>query len=489
MSTIPTARISGIIVPPSDYAVPAALGSDRLRRPGLLSLASADLLVTLTALLAADHLRLTLGWGATLGPMETFVTAPVMVLFGLVWASTAFQLGLYDRPRVWKWSTSFRSAVTAGFVADSILAAALYLSYRDLSRLLFVYFVVAHLVGLVVVRCAFMAAEQASGQPFCGGENVVLIGSGVHVERVARALEHEAAGAKIVARLAGPDLVSRDSGDFLRRLSAVINESDVDEVVIADPGLPREELLRWVMELRRQPVHISVVPDFAELVTSQASFEDVGGIPLIGLHEPAIRGSQWVVKRGFDIVISLALLALAAPIFAIISIAIWLESGSPVLFSQDRIGLGGAVFHMMKFRTMVVGAEDRSGDVSTRSAEGKLIHKKPNDPRVTGVGRVLRRVGLDELPQLVHVLSGKMSLVGPRPELPEIVAEYEPWQFRRFAVAPGITGWWQVNRDHGVPMHLQTELDVHYLINYSFMLDLKILVRTVAVLIVGRGSY
>ncbi len=489
MSTIPTARVSGIIAPPSDYAVPVALGSDRLRRPGLLSLASADLLVTLTALLAADHLRFTLGWGATLGPIETFVTAPIMVLFGFIWVTTAFQMGLYDRPRVWKWSTSFRAAVTAGFVADSILAAALYLSYRDLSRLLFVYFVVAHLVGLVAVRCAFILTERVSGQPFCGGEHIVLIGSGPHVERVSRALEQDASGSKIVARLGGPELTSGDSADFLRRLSNVINDADVDEVVIADPNLRREELLRWVLELRRQPVHISVVPDFAELITSQASFEDVAGIPLIGLHEPAIRGGQWVVKRGFDIVVAVTLLALSAPLLPFIALAIWLESGSPVIFSQDRIGLGGSVFHMLKFRTMVVGAEDRSADVATRSADGKLIHKKPNDPRVTKVGRVLRRTGLDELPQLLHVLSGKMSLVGPRPELPEIVAEYEPWQFRRFAVAPGITGWWQVNRDHGVPMHLQTELDVHYLINYSLLLDLRILVRTVAVLIGGRGSY
>ncbi len=489
MSTIPTARVSGILVPASDYAVPAALGSDRLRRPGLLSLASADLLVTLAALLAADHFRFTLGWGATLGPMETFVTTPVMALFGLVWVCTAFQMGLYDRPRVWKWASSFRAAVTAGFVADSILAAVLYMSYRDLSRLLFLYFVAAHAIGLVAVRCAFMAAERSSGQPFCGGERVVLIGTGTHVERVERALEQEAAGTKIVARLAGPDRLSNDSTVFMKQLSDVINETDVDEVVIADPGLPREELLRWVLELRRQPVHISVVPDFAELITSQASFEAVAGIPLIGLHEPAIRGSQWVVKRGFDIVVSLILMALAAPLFAVIPLAIWLESRGPVLFSQDRIGLGGSRFRMVKFRTMVVGAEARSADVATRSAEGKLIHKKPNDPRVTKVGRVLRRVGLDELPQLVHVLSGKMSLVGPRPELPEIVAEYEPWQFRRFAVAPGITGWWQVNRDHGVPMHLQTELDVFYLINYSLVLDLKILVRTFAVLIGGRGSY
>lgn len=486
MNTSPTARVAETVAATGDSAV---TGSDRLRRPGLLSLASADLLVTLTALLAADHLRFTLGWGASLGPIETFVTAPIMLLFGAVWACTAFQMGLYDRPRVWRWTSSFRSAITAGFVADSILAAALYLSYRDLSRLLFIYFVIAHLVGLVAVRWTFMAVERATGERFWGGEHVVVIGSGPHVERVAAAFEQESVGAKVVARLAGPDPASGDSTEFLRRLAEVIGESEIDEVVIADPAVRREELLQWVLELRSQPVHVSVVPDFADLVTSQASFEDVGGVPLIGLQEPAIRGSQWVVKRAFDIVASLVLLVISAPALGIASLAVWLDSGRPVLFSQDRVGLGGTVFQMLKFRTMVVGAEDRSADVATRSPDGKLIHKRPDDPRVTRVGRVLRRTGLDELPQLVHVLSGKMSLVGPRPELPEIVDEYEPWQFRRFAVPPGITGWWQVKRDHGVPMHFQTELDIHYLINYSFVLDLKILVRTVGVLVAGRGFY
>jgi len=412
----------------------------------------------------------------------------MMSLFGLVWVATALQMGLYERPRIWRWGTSLRAAVTAGFVADSVIAAALYLSFRDLSRLLFVYFVVAHLAGLLIVRGAFFVAERLSGAPFCGGGRIVLIGSGPHVDKVAAVLDQEA-HTQIVARLAGPGSAEADSKVLLKQLSVLLQETEVDEVLIADRGVDRADLLRWVLELRRRPVHITVVPDLAELITSHASFDNVGGIPLIGLHEPAIRGGQWVIKRGFDIIVSSALLLLLSPVFAVIWLVIRLDAGAPVFFSQDRIGLGGAVFHMRKFRTMEVGAHERAGEVSTRSADGRLIHKQPDDPRVTKVGRVLRRTGLDELPQLVHVLGGSMSLVGPRPELAEIVAEYEPWQFRRFAVPPGITGWWQINRDHGVPMHFQTELDLHYLMNYSFLLDLKIIIRTIAVLIGGRGAY
>lgn len=466
----------------------AALSSDRLRRPGLLGVFAADLLTTFTALLVADHLRFTLGWGAELGSLDTFATSPLMVLFGLVWSMTAFRAGLYERPRIWRWRDCYRRALVAGIIADSIIAALLYLSFRDLSRLLFVYYVVAHLVGLFLVRAALWSVSYLHGEPFLGKARVVLVGSGDHAERVVTTLDRESAGVELVARLATPS--RPDGGEaLLTELSNVIKKQGPDEVLFADPKIRREDLLHWVIQLRRYPVHVALVPDLSELVTAHASIDDVGGTPVIALHEPVIRGSSWVAKRCFDVVVSSFLLALAMPVMAIVGLAIWLESGRPILFAQERVGLGGARFGMFKFRTMDVDAEDRAAEVSRRAADGRLIHKQPDDPRVTRLGRVLRRFGIDELPQFLHVLSGTMSLVGPRPELPEIVAEYEPWQYRRFAVPPGITGWWQVNRDHGTPMHFQTDLDIYYLTNYSFFLDLRILFRTFAVLFAGRGAY
>jgi lipopolysaccharide/colanic/teichoic acid biosynthesis glycosyltransferase len=173
----------------------------------------------------------------------------------------------------------------------------------------------------------------------------------------------------------------------------------------------------------------------------------------------------------------------------IIAILIKLESPGPVFFLQERIGEHGRRFKMIKFRSMYVDADKRWREVARRDESGRLIHKMHDDPRVTGIGRKLRRTSLDELPQLFNVLRGEMSLVGPRPEMPYIAAEYEPWQWQRFRVPPGITGWWQVNGRSDKPMHLHTEDDLYYIQNYSFWLDLRILFKTVSVVFGGNGAY
>ena len=144
---------------------------------------------------------------------------------------------------------------------------------------------------------------------------------------------------------------------------------------------------------------------------------------------------------------------------------------------------------MIKFRSMYQDAEKRWQEVAKRDKDGNLIHKQTDDPRITRIGRFLRRTSLDELPQLLNVIYGEMSLVGPRPEIPYITAEYEPWQWQRFRVPPGITGWWQVNGRSDKPMHLHTEDDLYYIQNYSFWLDLRILLMTVLVVLRGQGAY
>jgi lipopolysaccharide/colanic/teichoic acid biosynthesis glycosyltransferase len=144
---------------------------------------------------------------------------------------------------------------------------------------------------------------------------------------------------------------------------------------------------------------------------------------------------------------------------------------------------------MLKFRTMVRNAEQLQSQVEKRDAEGNLIHKSKDDPRVTKIGKFLRRFSLDELPQLINIVRGDMSLVGPRPEMPYLVEKYQPWQRKRFAVPPGLTGWWQINGRSDKPMHLHTEDDLYYIQNYSIWLDIQILMRTVWVVLVGRGAY
>lgn len=196
-----------------------------------------------------------------------------------------------------------------------------------------------------------------------------------------------------------------------------------------------------------------------------------------------------MLKRTFDFAFGLAALVFTLPVIMLSALIVYLEDGFPVIFRQKRVGKDGQLFEMFKIRTMVKNAEQLREQVEKRDADGYLIHKVKDDPRVTRAGRLLRRFSLDELPQLFNVLNGTMSLVGPRPEIPYLVEMYEPWQHKRFEVLPGITGWWQVNNRSDKPMHLHIEDDLYYIQNYSIWLDIKIIFRTIWVVLSGKGAY
>jgi exopolysaccharide biosynthesis polyprenyl glycosylphosphotransferase len=198
---------------------------------------------------------------------------------------------------------------------------------------------------------------------------------------------------------------------------------------------------------------------------------------------------QRSMKRALDVTLTVIALMLALPIMALVALAIKLDSPGPILFKQRRVGEGGRLFYVYKFRSMVVNAEALQASVNVVNASGQVIHKQKHDPRVTRVGRIIRKTSLDELPQLFNVLEGSMSLVGPRPELPWLVEEYQPWQRKRFAVPQGITGWWQVNGRSEKPCHLATDEDLWYIEHYSIWLDLLILVKTIPALLTGKGAF
>jgi exopolysaccharide biosynthesis polyprenyl glycosylphosphotransferase len=268
----------------------------------------------------------------------------------------------------------------------------------------------------------------------------------------------------------------------LRRIAAYISALDVDDVVITREWYAQycATVERVYSMLNHLPAQVHVAPDPAELMTHM-SIQDFGGLPLMSLAVLSPSRWQLVIKRVADVVVSVLLLALLSPVLLLVAIVIRRTSPGPAIFRQQRVGQYHRLFTIYKFRSMY-------GDSASPAVEGEA-HKRPGDPRVTTVGRLLRRTSLDELPQLFNVLKGDMSLVGPRPELPEIAANYSPWQYGRLLMPQGITGWWQVNGRGERILHEHTEDDIYYVRNFSLILDARILVMTLRALVTGRGAF
>ena len=275
----------------------------------------------------------------------------------------------------------------------------------------------------------------------------------------------------------------------LQQALTIIRQRDISEVIFALPLRAYEKFARLVFRLQKLPVRVRVVPDVFSQAFFQATIEDFHGVPLIGLRDPVIDGFDRVVKRLFDLALSTVLLLILWPFMLLIAALIKLDSPGPALFRQERVGENGRHFTMYKFRTMCADAEQHLDEFVRETPKGVIFSKRPDDPRVTRLGRFLRRSSLDELPQLLNVIKGEMSLVGPRPELPLLVQHYESWQRQRFAVPPGMTGWWQVSGRSEHTMHLHTEDDLYYIRNYSLLLDLRILWRTIGTVLRHRGAF
>lgn len=272
----------------------------------------------------------------------------------------------------------------------------------------------------------------------------------------------------------------------LRRLVAMMG---VSEVLVAPSVAGGRHLADVVAALDGVPVQLSVAPGLEGYLASRLSVHPLGDRPIVALERMELRPAARLIKRTFDLIVAGLLLVLGAPVFAMCAIAVHLDSPGGAFFRQRRIGVGGRAFTMWKFRTMVSSAE-RSIEELRASNEGDgLLFKMKCDPRVTRVGRVLRRTSLDELPQLLNVVIGQMSLVGPRPPLPEEVARYDERIRRRLLVKPGMTGLWQVSGRHASSFDDYVRFDLLYVQNWSLALDFYILARTVPAVLSGRGAY
>jgi exopolysaccharide biosynthesis polyprenyl glycosylphosphotransferase len=263
----------------------------------------------------------------------------------------------------------------------------------------------------------------------------------------------------------------------------------VDEVIITLPWMYHRKIVSIIAQCEREQVRVRIVPDMFQMTLSHLDVEDLGGIPMIGVRDISIGRTQGFVKRAMDVLISLIGLILLLPFFALLALLIKFDSDGPVFFTQIRVGKGENLFACYKFRSMRRGAEAEQDTLRTLNEADGPIFKMRDDPRITRVGRMLRRTSLDELPQLFNVLMGHMSLVGPRPAPPSEVQRYQPWHKRRLEVAPGITGLWQVSGRSELSFDEMVLLDLYYIEHWSPVLDVQIMLRTFPKVITGEGAY
>jgi exopolysaccharide biosynthesis polyprenyl glycosylphosphotransferase len=272
-------------------------------------------------------------------------------------------------------------------------------------------------------------------------------------------------------------------------LGRILAELDVDELIVADQGLDEAELMDVADRAHRRGVKVRIAPRTTELLIQRADYVPGQGVPLFELRAPILGGTDWLVKRAFDLVVSLGFVTLGMPIWLGIAAAIKLTSPGPIFYRDRRVGLHHRQFTMLKFRTMVAGADEQQAELEwANEADGPLF-KIRDDPRVTAVGALLRHLSIDEIPQVLNVLRGDMSLVGPRPLRIRDYRQLEDWHRKRDLVLPGMTGLWQISGRSALGFDDLVRLDFFYIENWSIWLDISILAKTVPAVLTRRGAY
>lgn len=320
----------------------------------------------------------------------------------------------------------------------------------------------------------------------------LLVGSGRHIEEVAHALGGRSrTHVDIVGYIS---LSPRPQNGLqslgrLDQLSEVLAAQDIDEVIIADPDFPQEQALDLVDRCHERGVSVHVAPSTMEILLDRAEFVPGESVPLFTLRPPVLQGIDYAVKRVFDLIVATVGMILISPLLLAIAVAVRLSSRGPVIYRSVRPGIGGRPFPCLKFRTMRDNADRIQDDLEELNELSGALFKIRDDPRLTTVGRLLRRFSLDELPQLVNVVRGEMSLVGPRPLPMRDFTRLEDWHKKRYLVLPGITGLWQVSGRAELDFDDLVRLDFLYLERWSIGLDLSILLKTIPAVLSRRGAF
>jgi len=468
----------------------------RLRVP-LQGLADA-LLINLSFFIAY-WMRYNLQWPKVVAP-ENWV--PYTVFLPVAQALTVTLLlmfaleGVYRQQRGRGWLDKVYAMFSGTATGIVIMMAVTYVIRFYHSRFIFLMVGAVVVVILSLERLLLHLAQAKLRKRGYGIRRTVIVGAGEVGRSVMRSI---VARPELGYRVIGfvddnPDKGHTDIGRFralgaLENLPHIVRQEAVDEVIVTLPWMYHRKILSIVRQCERHDVRARIVPDLFQLSLSRVALEDLGGVPLLSLRGPHVGGWMWWVKRAIDFAITLVGLVVLLPLTLLIAVAIKLDSPGPVIFSQTRVGKGGRLFICYKFRTMRVGAEkEKKKLIDLNEAQGPLF-KIRNDPRQTRLGRVLRRTSLDEIPQFYNILKGDMSLIGPRPSLPEEVNEYMEWHKKRLETWPGLTGLWQVRGRSNLTFDEMCLLDIYYIENWSLALDTKIFLQTLPTVILGSGAY
>jgi exopolysaccharide biosynthesis polyprenyl glycosylphosphotransferase len=413
-----------------------------------------------------------------------------------LWPLAAFSIGLYRSDQLATWASSV-TEVPRAFVAILLITWPLYgiasaLALADVVTLTFLTVVgIAAFVPIsrTVVRAGLHRAPDLR-------QRTLILGSGMVAGEVVKKLHNNLQFGLVPIGIVDdevhdpgtPDLPWLGRFDDLRE---IIEVQGADRVIIAFTRASHEQLLESIRACRDAGVAIDVVPRLFEFLDGVRALDQVGGLPLLSIGAQNLASSSVAAKRALDVFGSLGLLALFGPVMIAAAIAIKLESRGPVFFRQPRAGRGSTSFRLIKFRSMYTDAEERKTEIGElNEASDGVMFKIRRDPRVTSVGRVIRRFSIDELPQLFNVLRGEMSLVGPRPLIfPETAALDENWHLRRLELRPGLTGPWQVYGRSQSPFQEMVRFDYQYVAGWSLARDIELLLATVPAVISGRGAY
>ena len=467
----------------------------RAVRPYLLSTTPLKTLVrrvaSILALLAVDVAGLVIGLYGALA-LRALVFDPKPVLWGLLWDNETDWLAFLILLLVlvfWRAGLYMPRELREGsgrVVPSVFLVAALSLAFAIGTGQHFTTFGL-YVVGAVLVAAAISllrgSYELVTGtlmRAMGVRRHAVLIGTPEARAQLRQALGTSRGG--IAYAFAG----EIDPGP---EVEAALARAPLDELIVADTGLDEARLLEIVEAAHRRNVKVRVAPRTTELLFERGEYVPGQGVPLFELRPPIFAGTDWLTKRAFDLLVGSLIVVVGLPLWLVIAAAIKLTSRGPVFYADPRIGLGEQQFDMLKFRTMVEGAERRQAELESANEAGGALFKIRDDPRVTSVGRVLRRLSIDEVPNVLNVLRGEMSLVGPRPLPLRDYERLEAWHRRRYNVLPGMTGLWQVAGRSDLTFNDLVRLDFYYLENWSIWLDVTILFKTPGAVFSQRGAY